>query len=53
MAGRAHEMRRLYVEQIDIGESQPRQVISGLVEHYKQDDLKDREVWHRDGTRMA
>jgi len=34
----------LYVEQIDLGEEKPRQVVSGLVKHIAIEDMKDRYV---------
>lgn len=34
----------LYVEKIDIGEEQPRTVVSGLVAYFSQEELQDRLV---------
>ncbi|KAI8803253.1 hypothetical protein BJ742DRAFT_683376 [Cladochytrium replicatum] len=34
----------LYVEQMDVGEDKPRTVVSGLVKHMKESDLKDKLV---------
>eukprot|EP01006_Ploeotia_vitrea_P025287 TRINITY_DN58168_c0_g1_i1.p3 TRINITY_DN58168_c0_g1~~TRINITY_DN58168_c0_g1_i1.p3 ORF type:complete len:299 (-),score=54.18 TRINITY_DN58168_c0_g1_i1:1612-2508(-) len=34
----------LFVEQIDVGESQPRTIVSGLVKHYSADQLVNRSV---------
>mmetsp|Transcript_35871 Transcript_35871/g.57192 ORF Transcript_35871/g.57192 Transcript_35871/m.57192 type:complete len:861 (+) Transcript_35871:164-2746(+) len=35
---------RLFCEEIDVGEEKPRQIASGLREHYKQEDLENRLV---------
>uniref|UniRef100_A0A5S6Q9C3 Tyrosine--tRNA ligase n=1 Tax=Trichuris muris TaxID=70415 RepID=A0A5S6Q9C3_TRIMR len=34
----------LYVEDVDIGEAEPRQIISGLAQHYSEDELNGRMV---------
>ena len=34
----------LYVEQIDVGEEKPREVVSGLVKFMKEEDMKDKLV---------
>jgi len=34
----------LYLLKVDVGEEQPRQVVSSLVKHYKEEELKDRQV---------
>jgi len=36
--------QRLYVEEIDVGESEPRKICSGLVEHLQVSDLFDKKV---------
>eukprot|EP00494_Astrolonche_serrata_P002936 UN02942 len=38
------EADKLYVLDIDIGESKPRQIVSGLVEHYKKEELDGQKV---------
>lgn len=35
---------RLYILKIDLGEKTPRQIVSGLAEHFRPDDLKGRQV---------
>jgi len=42
--GRVPDADSLYLLKIDIGEAQPRQVVSSLVKHYKEEELKDRQV---------
>mmetsp|Transcript_101249 Transcript_101249/g.253806 ORF Transcript_101249/g.253806 Transcript_101249/m.253806 type:complete len:650 (-) Transcript_101249:109-2058(-) len=42
--GRVPDADSLYLLKVDVGEEQPRQVVSSLVKHYKEDDLKDRQV---------
>lgn len=34
----------LYVEEIDVGEAKPRQIVSGLVKYYKEEELVNRKV---------
>ncbi len=38
------EAEKLYVEKIDCGESEPRTIVSGLVPHYREDELLGRNV---------
>jgi len=33
------EAERLFIEKIDVGEAEPRQILSGLREHYKQEEM--------------
>lgn len=42
--GRVPDADTLYLLKVDIGEEQPRQVVSSLVKHYKEEELKDRQV---------
>lgn len=35
---------KLYIEKIDLGEEEPRQIISGLKDYYEMDELKGRKV---------
>ena len=38
------EAEKLYIETIDVGEEEPRQIISGLKDHYSRDELLNRKV---------
>lgn len=38
------EAEKLYIEEIDIGEEKPRQIISGLKDHYKEEELLNKKV---------
>ena len=38
--GRHPEADKLYVEKIDVGEAQPRQIVSGLVEYVPQNEME-------------
>uniref|UniRef100_A0A7S2CBH4 tRNA-binding domain-containing protein n=1 Tax=Alexandrium andersonii TaxID=327968 RepID=A0A7S2CBH4_9DINO len=42
--GRVPEADSLYLLKVNVGEEQPRQVVSSLVKHYKEEELKDRPV---------
>lgn len=42
--GRVPDADSLYLLKVDVGEEQPRQVVSSLVKFYKEDELKDRQV---------
>lgn len=42
--GRVPDADSLYLLKVDVGEEQPRQVVSSLVKHYKEEELKDRQV---------
>jgi len=42
--GRVPDADSLYLLKVDVGEEQPRQVVSSLVKHYKEGDLQDRQV---------
>ncbi|KAK3608811.1 hypothetical protein CHS0354_006852 [Potamilus streckersoni] len=44
---------RLYIEQIDCGESAPRQVISGIVQHFSEAELLNRHVLVVTGLKPA
>ena len=39
-----HADFRLYIEEIDVGEPEPRQIISGLRDHYTLDEMKDKVI---------
>jgi len=43
--GRVPDADSLYLLKINVGDEQPRQVVSSLVKHYKEDELKDRQVF--------
>jgi methionyl-tRNA synthetase len=38
------EAEKLYIEKIDLGEEKPRQIVSGLKDYYKLDELKGKKV---------
>ncbi len=38
------EADKLYIETIDAGEAEPRQIVSGLVPHYKEEELLNRNI---------
>jgi methionine--tRNA ligase beta chain len=38
------EADRLFIEKIDVGEAEPRQIVSGLREHYKLEEFKGRKL---------
>ncbi len=38
------EADKLYIETIDTGETEPRQIVSGLVPHYKEEELLNRNI---------
>jgi len=42
--GRVPDADSLYLLKVDVGEEKPRQVVSSLVKHYKEEELKDRQV---------
>mmetsp|Transcript_43283 Transcript_43283/g.92637 ORF Transcript_43283/g.92637 Transcript_43283/m.92637 type:complete len:658 (-) Transcript_43283:16-1989(-) len=42
--GRVPDADTLYILKVNVGEEQPRQVVTSLVNHYKESDLQDRKV---------
>lgn len=41
-AERVPKADKLYKIMVDVGEEEPRQIVSGIVEHYTEDELKDK-----------